>query len=143
MPLTVVVDKVAASGGYMMACVADKILAAPFAVLGSIGVIAQLPNFNRLLKKNDTDFELLTAGEHNPTLTMFGENTDKGREKFVEELETGISNRQVGLIYERPPIRYPGRCKSKYGEKARLSGRVAGLAPGPLIQQDRTGREQG
>ena len=86
-PLTVVVDKVAASGGYMMACVADKILAAPFAVLGSIGVIAQLPNFNRLLKKNDIDFELLTAGEYKRTLTMFGENTDRGREKFVEELE--------------------------------------------------------
>lgn len=86
-PLTIAVDKVAASGGYMMACVADRIIAAPFAVLGSIGVLAQLPNFHRLLKKNDIDFELLTAGEHKRTLTMFGENTDKGREKFVEELE--------------------------------------------------------
>ena len=86
-PLTVCVDKVAASGGYMMACVADKILAAPFAVIGSIGVVAQLPNFHRLLKKNNVDFELLTAGEHKRTLTIFGENTDKGREKFLEELE--------------------------------------------------------
>ncbi len=86
-PLTVCVDKVAASGGYMMACVADKILAAPFAIMGSIGVVAQLPNFHRLLKKNDIDFEMLTAGEHKRTLTMFGENTDKDREKFVEDLE--------------------------------------------------------
>ncbi len=86
-PLTVCVDKVAASGGYMMACVADKILAAPFAILGSIGVVAQLPNFHRLLQKNDIDFELLTAGENKRTLTMFGENTDKGREKFMEDLE--------------------------------------------------------
>jgi len=86
-PLTVCVDKVAASGGYMMACVADKILAAPFAIIGSIGVVAQMPNFNKVLKKHDVDFELLTAGEHKRTLTMFGENTDKGREKFVEELE--------------------------------------------------------
>lgn len=86
-PLTVCVDKVAASGGYMMACVADRIVAAPFAVIGSIGVLAQLPNFHRLLKKNDIDFELLTAGEYKRTLTLFGENTDKGREKFVEELE--------------------------------------------------------
>ena len=85
--LTVCVDKVAASGGYMMACVANKILAAPFAVLGSIGVVAQMPNFNRLLKKHDIDFELITAGEHKRTLTMLGENTDKGREKFVEEIE--------------------------------------------------------
>lgn len=86
-PLTVCVDKVAASGGYMMACVADKILAAPFAVMGSIGVVAQLPNFHRLLKKHDIDYETLTAGEYKRTLTMFGENTDKGREKFTEDLE--------------------------------------------------------
>ena len=86
-PLTVAVDKVAASGGYMMACVADRILAAPFAIVGSIGVVAQMPNFNKVLKKHDVDYELLTAGEHKRTLTMFGENTDKGREKFIEELE--------------------------------------------------------
>lgn len=86
-PLTVCVDKVAASGGYMMACVADKIIAAPFAILGSIGVVAQLPNFHRLLKKNDIDFEMFTAGEYKRTVTMFGENTAKGREKFVEDLE--------------------------------------------------------
>jgi len=85
--LTICVDKVAASGGYMMACVGDKILAAPFALLGSIGVLAQLPNFNRLLKKHDVDMEILTAGEYKRTLTMFGENTEKGRSKFVEELE--------------------------------------------------------
>ena len=86
-PLTVCVDKVAASGGYMMACVADKILAAPFAIVGSIGVVAQMPNFNKLLKKHDVDFEVLTAGEHKRTLTVFGENTDKGRKKFIEDLE--------------------------------------------------------
>ncbi len=86
-PLTVCVDKVAASGGYMMACVGDKILAAPFAILGSIGVIAQLPNFNKLLKKNSIDYEMFTAGEYKRTVTMFGENTKRGREKFVEDLE--------------------------------------------------------
>lgn len=86
-PLTVCVDKVAASGGYMMACVADKIVAAPFAILGSIGVVAQLPNFHRLLKKNDIDYEMFTAGEFKRTITMFGENTAKGKEKFVEDLE--------------------------------------------------------
>jgi len=86
-PLTICVDKVAASGGYMMACVADRILAAPFAIIGSIGVVAQIPNFHRLLKKHDVDFELLTAGEHKRTLTIFGENTDSGREKFLEDLQ--------------------------------------------------------
>ncbi len=87
LPLTVCVDKVAASGGYMMACVANRVLAAPFAVLGSIGVVAQLPNVHRLLKKHDIDVEVLTAGEFKRTLTVFGENTDKGREKFQEDLE--------------------------------------------------------
>ena len=85
--LTACVDKVAASGGYMMACVADRIVASPFAILGSIGVVAQLPNFHRLLKKNNVDFEVLTAGEHKRTMTIFGENTDKGRTKFLEDLE--------------------------------------------------------
>ena len=85
--LTVCIDKVAASGGYMMACVADRILASPFAVVGSIGVVAQLPNFHRLLKKHDIDFELITAGEYKRTLTVFGENTEAGREKFTAEIE--------------------------------------------------------
>ncbi|MDO6617851.1 protease SohB [Shewanella sp. 3_MG-2023] len=86
-PLTICIDKVAASGGYMMACVANKIVAAPFAIVGSIGVVAQLPNFSRLLKKHDIDYEQHTAGNFKRTLTVFGENTDEGREKFQEELE--------------------------------------------------------
>jgi serine protease SohB len=85
--LTVAVDKVAASGGYLMACVANHILAAPFAIVGSIGVVAQLPNFNRLLRENHIDYELHTAGEYKRTLTLFGENNDEGRAKFREELE--------------------------------------------------------
>jgi serine protease SohB len=85
--LTIAVDKVAASGGYMMACIADKIVSAPFAIVGSIGVIAQIPNFNKLLKKHDVEFEQMTAGEFKRTLTMFGENTDKARDKFKLELE--------------------------------------------------------
>ncbi len=85
--LVVSVDKVAASGGYLMACVANKILAAPFAIIGSIGVMAQIPNIHRLLKKHDIDVELLTAGEYKRTLTVLGENTDKGREKFLEDIQ--------------------------------------------------------
>ncbi|MEE9653959.1 protease SohB [Kluyvera ascorbata] len=85
-PLTVAVDKVAASGGYMMACVANKIVAAPFAILGSIGVVAQIPNLNRFLKNKDIDVELHTAGQYKRTLTLLGENTEEGRQKFREEL---------------------------------------------------------
>jgi len=86
-PLVVCVDKVAASGGYLMACVATKIYAAPFAIIGSIGVLAQLPNFNRLLDSHGVDFEQITAGKHKRTVTMFGKNTDKDRAKLKEELE--------------------------------------------------------
>jgi len=85
--LVVVVDKVAASGGYLMACVANKIYAAPFAILGSIGVIAQLPNFNRLLDNYGVDFEQVTAGQYKRNVTMFGKNTDEDREKLKEQLE--------------------------------------------------------
>ena len=85
--LTVAVDKVAASGGYMMACVANRIIAAPFAIIGSIGVLAQLPNFHKLLKKHDIDFEQIAAGKYKRTLSLFGENTEADREKLREELE--------------------------------------------------------
>jgi len=85
--LTICVDKVAASGGYMMACIANEIVSAPFAVVGSIGVVAQVPNFNRLLKEHHVDFELYTAGQFKRTVTMFGENTAEGKAKFEEELQ--------------------------------------------------------
>ena len=86
-PLTVCVDKVAASGGYMMACLGNHVVAAPFALIGSIGVMAQVPNFSKILKKNDVDYELFTAGEFKRTVTMFGHNTPKAREKFQSDLE--------------------------------------------------------
>jgi serine protease SohB len=103
-PLTACVDKVAASGGYMMACVADKILAAPFAIVGSIGVVAQMPNFSKVLKKHDVDFEILTAGKYKRTLTMFGENTDEGREKFVAELEETHELFKTYVSERRPQV---------------------------------------
>ena len=86
-PLLISVDKVAASGGYLMACVANRLIAAPFAILGSIGVIAQLPNFNRLLDEHGIDFEMITAGKYKRNVTIFGKNTDEDRAKLKEELE--------------------------------------------------------
>ncbi len=107
-PLTVAVDKVAASGGYMMACVADKIIAAPFAVIGSIGVLAQLPNFNRMLDKHGVDFELMKAGDLKRTMTMFGKNTEEDREHMSEQLEDThslfkefVKNHRPGLDIEK------------------------------------------
>ncbi|MFV2058961.1 MAG: protease SohB, partial [Thiohalomonadales bacterium] len=86
-PLTIAVDSVAASGGYMMACVANYIIAAPFAIIGSIGVIAQVPNFNKLLKKFDIDYNEFTAGEYKRTVTIMGENSEQDKAKFTEQIE--------------------------------------------------------
>jgi serine protease SohB len=102
--LVAAVDKVAASGGYMMAVVADRILAAPFALIGSIGVVAQVPNVHRLLKKYDVDVEVLTAGKYKRTLTVLGENTEEGRQKFIEELEDVHALFQDHVSTRRPEL---------------------------------------
>jgi serine protease SohB len=101
-PLIATVDSVAASGGYMMACVADRIFAAPFAIIGSIGVIAQLPNFHRLLKKHNIDFEQVMAGDFKRTLSLFGENTEKGRQKLSEEVEETHKLFKDFIVEHRP-----------------------------------------
>lgn len=103
-PLTIAVDKVAASGGYLMACTANKILAAPFAIIGSIGVVIQMPNFNRALKNKQIDFELHTAGEYKRTITMFGENTDEGRAKLHEELNEIHDQFKELIAQHRPQV---------------------------------------
>jgi serine protease SohB len=101
-PLIVTVDKIAASGGYLMACVANKILSAPFAIIGSIGVIVQLPNFHQLLKDKHIGFEQLTAGNYKRTLTVFGKNTEEGRQKLQHEIED-IHELFKNLIIEHRP----------------------------------------
>lgn len=119
-PLTITVDKVAASGGYMMACIANKIVSAPFAIIGSIGVIAQIPNFNKVLKKNDIDFEQITAGEYKRTLTMFGENSEQDREKFqteIDEVHTLFKN-HVSASRPMLDIEKVATGETWYGEQA-------------------------
>ncbi|MFT3742377.1 MAG: protease SohB [Gammaproteobacteria bacterium] len=103
-PLTVIIDKVAASGGYMMACVANHILAAPFAIIGSIGVIAQMPNFHRWLKKKDIDWEQIMAGQYKRTLTLFGENTSEAREKFQAEVNDTQTLFKSFVVENRPVL---------------------------------------
>ena len=102
--LLIAVDKVAASGGYLMACVADHIMAAPFAIIGSVGVVAQLPNFHRLLEEKGIDFEQLTAGRYKRTLTLFGKNTDEGREKLRQEIEDVHELFKAQIREHRPQI---------------------------------------
>ncbi len=138
-PLTIAVDKVAASGGYMMACVGNRIIAAPFAVIGSIGVLAQLPNFHRLLKKHDIDFELFTAGEYKRTVTMFGENTDKGREKFAEELEETHGLFKEFVSSNRPALDIARVATGEiwYGRKALEVGLVDELQTSDAFVQGR------
>ena len=102
--LLVAVDKVAASGGYLMACVADRLMAAPFAVVGSIGVIVQQPNFHRLLEEKGVDYEMITAGRFKRTLTLFGENTDEGRQKLKQELEDVHALFKAQVSAARPQV---------------------------------------
>ena len=119
-PLTVCVDKVAASGGYLMACLADKIVAAPFAIIGSIGVVAQVPNVHRLLKKHDIDVEVLTAGQYKRTLTILGENTEQGRAKFLDDLhETHVLFKEF-VASHRPVVDIDEVSKGEiwYGQRA-------------------------
>ncbi len=127
--LTVLVDKIAASGGYMMACVADKLLAAPFAVIGSIGVLAEMPNFNRLLKKFDIDYEQVTAGEYKRTLTVFGQNTPEAREKLADQLEDIHSQFKAFIEEHRPEIQIDKVSTGEYwhGNRALDLGLVDGL----------------
>lgn len=124
--LTVSIDRVAASGGYLMASVADHLIAAPFAVVGSIGVVAQVPNFHRVLKKHEVDFELHTAGEFKRTLTLFGENTDAARAKFREELEEVHQLFKDHIIRYRPTVDVGRVATGEYwlGERARALGLV-------------------
>ncbi|MGL5404469.1 MAG: protease SohB [Acinetobacter sp.] len=119
--VTICVDKVAASGGYMMACIANEIISAPFAVVGSIGVVAQVPNFNRLLKQHNVDFELYTAGEYKRTVTMFGENTPEGKAKFEEELQQTHSLFKHFVEKYRPQLDVAQVATGEhwYGEDAR------------------------
>nr|WP_218167264.1 protease SohB [Cedecea sp. P7760] len=129
-PLTVAVDKVAASGGYMMACVAQRIVAAPFSIIGSIGVVAQIPNFHRLLKRNDIDVELHTAGQYKRTLTLLGENTEQGREKFREDLNETHHLFKQFVSSMRPALDIEAVATGEhwYGTQAKEKGLVDDVA---------------
>lgn len=142
--LTVSVDKVAASGGYMMACVADHILSAPFAIIGSIGVLAQIPNFNKLLKKHNVDLELHTAGEYKRTLTLFGENTDEGREKFRRELQEAHELFKQFVGKHRPDLNLEevGTGEIWFGEQAIGKGLVDELGTSDAYIQSKLADHQ-
>ena len=118
--LVAAVDKVAASGGYLAAAVANRVIAAPFAVVGSIGVVAQIPNVHRLLKKKDVDVEVLTAGRYKRTMTVFGENTEEGRRKFLEEIEDLHALFQEFVADHRPglDLEKVATGESWYGRRA-------------------------
>lgn len=119
-PLIIAVDKVAASGGYLMAATANKIIAAPFAIVGSIGVLAQIPNFNRVLENHGIDFEQITAGKYKRTVTMFGKNTDEDRDKLKQELEAihGLFKTAVTQHRESVDIEAVATGEHWYGRQA-------------------------
>ncbi|MCS4502995.1 putative protease SohB [wastewater metagenome] len=140
--LTVCVDRIAASGGYLMAAVADHIVAAPFAIVGSIGVVAQLPNLHRLLKRHDVDYELHTAGEYKRTLSVFGENTDAGRAKFREELDAVHGLFKQHIARYRPGLDVARVATGEYwlGSQARELGLVDAVGTSDDLLLDRAER---
>ena len=125
-PLTICVDQVAASGGYLMACVGSKVLAAPFALIGSIGVVAQVPNFYRLLKKHDVDYKEYTAGDYKRTVSLFGEITEKGEAKFKEQLEITHQLFKSFVSKYRPQLDLAKVATGEfwYGENAKALGLI-------------------
>ncbi|AWX15279.1 protease SohB [Mergibacter septicus] len=128
--LTIAVDQVAASGGYMMACVADKIVSAPFAIVGSIGVVAQLPNIHRFLKKHDVDVDVMTAGEFKRTMTVLGENTEKGKQKFQQDLDNIHQLFKQFVVENRPHITIDTVATGEYwfGQQALELGLIDEIA---------------
>jgi serine protease SohB len=135
-PLTIIVDKIAASGGYLMACVGNKILAAPYAVIGSIGVVAQLPNFNRLLKKNDIDFEQITAGQYKRTLSLFGEITEDGREKAQEDVNIIHEMFKAFILANRPGVDIEKVATGEHWLAVKTLELNLGLVDTPLCTSD-------
>jgi len=125
-PLTVIIDKVAASGGYLMACIADRVVAAPFSIIGSIGVIAQIPNFNRALGDRGVDFEMVTAGKYKRTVTMFGKNSDEDRAKLREELEDVHALFKELVSEQRPSLDVEAVATGEhwYGTRAKELGLI-------------------
>lgn len=141
---TVCVDKVAASGGYLMACGADQVRAAPLAVVGSIGVVAQIPNIHRLLKRHDIDVEVLTAGRYKRTLTVLGENSEEGREKFIDDLESVHALFKQHVAERRPAldIETVATGETWYGREALERGLVdaLGTSEAYLVERMREAR---
>ena len=137
-PLTICVDQIAASGGYMMACMANHITAAPFALVGSIGVVAEVPNVHRLLKKHSIDVEVLTAGEHKRSLTIMGENTRKGRDKFVEDLQQTHGLFKSWVKQQRPQLDLDKVANGDvwYGQQAIEMGLVDAVGTSDEVLQE-------
>lgn len=124
--VTVSVDRVAASGGYMMACVADEIISAPYAIIGSIGVVAEFPNFSRLLKDLGIDYKQYTAGKYKRTVSTFAEMDEEGEAEFVRDLEDmHLSFKEhVGSFRKSVNIEEISNGKTWIGKKALEKGLV-------------------
>ncbi|KZX82185.1 hypothetical protein A3715_00045, partial [Oleiphilus sp. HI0009] len=85
--LVVSVDEIATSGGYMMAAVGDRIIASPTSMLGSIGVIMEVPNFYNLLDRAGVQFHQFTAGKHKRLVSMTNKIGDAAKDQINQDLE--------------------------------------------------------
>ncbi|EEC48617.1 predicted protein, partial [Phaeodactylum tricornutum CCAP 1055/1] len=87
--VTIVVDKVAASGGYMIACTASpgRLFAAPFAVVGSIGVIGQTFNIHKTLEGWGVRPLVFRGGRDKAPVGLVGEVTEEGLAKVQDMVD--------------------------------------------------------
>merc|ERR1711871_850089 len=115
MKLTIAVEQVAASGGYMMACTGDTIVASPFAVLGSIGVISDQPNVYERLKREGIEFSTVTAGKYKRTLTPTKKPTKEDFDKSKEDVEGILVLFKEYVKRNRPSLDIDKVAKGKLG----------------------------
>ncbi len=84
--VTACIDRIGASGGYLMALPADRILAGPFAIVGSVGVVAGIPNVKRLLEEKGVSYRLFVAGDKKRVVHFADDDGPEVREYMDEKL---------------------------------------------------------
>ena len=94
------VEDVAASGGYMLACAADEIVADPFSIVGSIGVVSAGFGFNRVIDKLGIDRRVYTAGTRKVMLDPFQPEKAEDVER-LKAIQQDVHAAFSGLVKQR------------------------------------------
>ncbi len=120
--IVVSMDSVAASGGYYIACAADEIYANPGTITGSIGVIAEFPNFEGLMDKVGIRFETIKTGKYKDTGSAFRPMNEDER-ALIQEMLMDVYDQFVEAVAEGRNM--PIKKVRKYADGRVFSGRQA------------------